>query len=197
MFEFIRGALAAASTTCAVVETNGVGYKIFLPPNTYPRLPQKGHALLLYVSFVVRENLQNLYGFLAAEERDLFELLLTISGVGPKTALGITGSLSLADLHNAILRNDLRSLTKVPGVGKKTAERLIMEIRDKIGALAPALSREPLPAGPKGLWQDALAALANLGFNHVTAQKALQEALAEAEGEVDLSTLVSMALRRA
>ena len=132
MYAYIKGTLTQASASCATVEAAGVGYKLFVPANLFTKLPHLGSEVLLHTSFVVREQSQALYGFIASQERDLFETLMGVTGIGPKLALSLIGHLSLSDLQFAISQGNIAALSKVPGVGKKIAERLVVELRDKV-----------------------------------------------------------------
>jgi Holliday junction DNA helicase RuvA len=150
----------------------------------------------LFLTQVVREDAHTLYGFLERGARDLFETLITVSGIGPKTALTLIGHVDLATFHHAIISNDTRLLSKIPGIGKKTAERLVIEMRDKLKSLSkkgPAQSTT-IP-GIDSMVADAISALLNLGYNPATAQKAVQSAKAERE-DVDLSSLIGLALKK-
>lgn len=201
MFSYIKGILKEASQVNAILEVNGIGYKIFIPVNLFSKLPQIEENVLLYTSFVIRENSQTLYGFLSAQERDLFETLQGVTGIGPKVALCIIGHISAKNLHLAISQADIVTISKIPGIGKKTAERLIIEMRDKLTALFPnsdfADLAVQLPTDPKNqAINDAMSALINLGYNQMTAQKAIKKTLKESKEEIlDLGTLISSALQ--
>lgn len=188
MYEFITGTLRAKDPARAVVETGGIGYRLSIPLRTYSQLPPLGSPVHLFLSHIVREDSESLYAFLHLEERTLFETLLTISGIGPKTALGIIGHIEIAAFQRAIAAANHTLLSKIPGIGKKTAERLVIEMRDKF-----KLKSTPLSAG--GLLGDALSALCNLGYKADHAQKALESALA-ATPDADLGTLITAALQK-
>src|SRR5437868_894036 len=128
MYAFIKGLLVQSSPMSVIVETNGIGYRVFIPANVFGKLPQINHQVILHLSYVVRELSQTLYGFHSESERDLFEELMGVTGIGPKMALNVIGHLSLQDLQRAVSSHDIVSLSKVPGIGKKTAERLIIEM---------------------------------------------------------------------
>lgn len=190
MYAFIKGTLVEASPSEAVVEAYGVGYRLLIPISHFGKLPQIGEETLLYTSFVVREQSQTLFGFMAKEERALFEVLITISGVGPKTALGIIGHLSLEALHHAVERHDCATLSKVPGIGRKTAERLLIDLRGRF-KLQPALSTfEPISQ-----LSDALQALIQLGYTQGAAEKAVKKAADTLPSDHDLPTLITTALK--
>lgn len=199
MFAFIRGELVTASPISVVIETAGVGYLVYIPANVFGKLPQAGSQVLLHTSHIVREQSQALYGFLVQRERDLFETLLGVSGIGPKLALSIIGHLSSSDLQRAIGNRDITAICKVPGIGKKTAERLIIELRDKIAAMLPPDPSEhalQLPHDPKAqTLKDAMSALINLGYNQITAQKALKKSLQDLPENIDLAALITHSLK--
>ena len=186
MYAYIRGPLISISPHYAVIDAGGVGYKIHIPSHTPSKLELK-KEITLHTSFIVREGFQGLYGFLEEEEKNLFETLIEISGIGPKIALGIIGSVSLADLHQIVLLEDAAALSKIPGIGKKSAERILVELKNKLDIKEPA-------SKDNHVYQDALKALVHLGYKHAAAQKALKKSLQEGE-ELGLSALISSALK--
>jgi Holliday junction DNA helicase RuvA len=189
--------LIAASPISVILENSGIGYKIFIPVNAFNALSQVGSQAALHTSFVVRESSQTLYGFLSSQERDFFEVLLGVTGVGPKLALALIGHMPLAELQQSIANEDAAALCRIPGIGKKGAERLIIELRDKINALPLAPVKHVLhttiDAKTRTL-NDAMSALVNLGYNQATAQKAIKRSLDKLPEPIDLSTLIAMAL---
>jgi Holliday junction DNA helicase RuvA len=188
MFESIQGHLVEKEESKAIVETYGIGYRLTIPLNTYNRLPHVGATVRLFLSQVVREDAHTLYAFFQKEERDLFELLITISGIGPKTAAAIVGHVEMGLFQNAIHTSDIRFLSKIPGIGKKTAERLIIEMRDKISSKIIT---------SKGLIStDAINALLNLGYAPLDAQRAVHAVLAEKTGEMTISSIITAALQK-
>jgi len=198
VFAYIKGALAEATPIHAIIDTGTIGYKVFIPASVFTKLPQIQSQVLLHTSFIIRENSQALYGFLSPNERDLFEALLNVSGIGPKLSMSLIGHLPPEDLHAAISNHDVNRLSKVPGVGKKIAERLIIEMKDKLSALfssefiSHATSMLNDPRAQK--ISDAMSALINLGYNQMTAQKAIKKTLKEQSDTIDLSTLITGAL---
>jgi len=149
----------------------------------------------LYLSQVIREDAHTLYAFDQKEERDLFEILLSISGIGPKTAAGIIGHMEVSTFQRAIASSDIRLLSKMPGIGKKTAERLVIEMRDKFKGKSKA-ALLPIPIGATGgITGDAMNALVNLGYNALDANLAVQEAVKTNPGEQDLGRLITAALQ--
>lgn len=199
MYAYIRGELIQSTPMSVVIETGGIGYCIYIPLSVFSKLPQLGSVLLLHTSYIVRELSQSLYGFLTAQECHVFEMLMDVSGVGPKLALSIVGHLQLHDLKNAILNHDIMKICKVPGVGKKTAERLIIELRDKIiTTLPPDPSDHSIQISHDPKMQqlrDAMSALINLGYNQVTAQKAIKKAMQDAPEELNLALLITNSLK--
>lgn len=193
MYESIQGVLKDKDPMKAVVETGGIGYRLSIPLNTYTRLPATGSPIFLYLSHVVREDAQTLYAFITKEERDLFELLITLSGIGPKTGATIIGHIEIGAFQRAIASADVRLLSKIPGIGKKTAERLVIEMRDKFGGKKG--KGVALPIAPS-LVSDAMNALLNLGYNPAIAQKAVQDAMEEKKEETDLGKIITAALQK-
>ena len=198
MFAYIKGLLVHSTSAAVVIETGGIGYKIFIPANAYMQLPQLGQSLTLHTSFIVRELAQALYGFFTPQERDFYESLLGVTGVGPKIALALIGHMPLADLHRAIVNEDTATICRVPGIGKKGAERLIIELRDKVGAMSPSfgdIAQQPVGGSRVQIVNDAMSALINLGYNQGIAQKALKRTLKDAPDGIDLPTLISISLK--
>ncbi len=194
MYESIRGTLQEKEPNQAIVDCSGLAYRLIIPLSTYTRLPAAGTQVVLYLSQVVREDAHTLFAFSQKEERNLFELLTSISGIGPKTAAGIIGHMDIASFQRAIAASDTRLLSKLPGIGKKTAERLVIEMRDKFkggkkaGAVQLSLSQEG------GIVGDAVSALIHLGYHALDADKAVQKALGANKEETDLGSLITSAL---
>ena len=132
MYEYLNGTLKEKLPEYIVVDVNGLGYRCLVPLSTFSQLPEMDKNIFLYISFIVREDAQILYGFLSKHERDLFEMLITVSGIGPKTALALVGHLELPAFQTAVHEENIGMISKVPGIGKKTAGRLIMEMKDKV-----------------------------------------------------------------
>jgi Holliday junction DNA helicase RuvA len=195
MIEYIKGILVESTPLKTVLELNGIGYKILIPLSNYAKLPSLGKQVCLFISSVIREDSHRYFGFLTSEERDLFETLIEISGVGPKTALALLGHLEPTDLQIAVSQSDLTSICKVPGIGKKTAERLIVEMRDKVQKNPPVFSLPSSKSEPT-LAGDALRALVNLGYQPLLAQKAIKSVIDEGDQETDLGKIITSALRK-
>ncbi len=197
MIEYIKGTLTVSTPLKTVVEVGGIGYCIFIPLSNYSKLPSIGEPVCLFISTIIREDSHKQYGFLTPAERDLFETLIEVSGIGPKTALALLGHLEASDLQIAISQSDLTSICKVPGIGKKTAERLIVEMRDRFQKSAASLpSLSSLSKSGSSVVNDALSALVNLGYQPLHAQKAVKLAIEENKQEEDLGRLITLALRK-
>jgi Holliday junction DNA helicase RuvA len=166
----IQGRLVEKSFPQVIVSCNGVGYEIDVPMSTFYPLPRAGEEVTLLTHLVVREDAHLLFGFLTAAERAAFRQLLRISGVGPKVALAVLSGLSVDDLCAAVAEGDAARLTKIPGIGKKTAERLVLELRDKL----PKVETAVRPEGRAGA-ADVVNALLALGYNEREAQAAVKE----------------------
>jgi holliday junction DNA helicase RuvA len=199
MIAYIKGLLQHFSPISVVIETGGIGYRVFIPISVFSKLPNPGEMIMLHTSYVIREQSQTLYGFLNEQDCLLFDQLLNVSGVGPKLALSLIGHLSIQELSRAVGEHDLVTLCKVPGVGKKTAERLVIEMRDKMEALTPIdPSRLAIPLHSDFRSQqvsDVINALINLGYNQAIAQKAIRKTLTEVPETIDLSVLITHALK--
>jgi Holliday junction DNA helicase RuvA len=196
---YIKGALTQLTSLFAVIESGGIGYKILIPANLFAKLPALQEEVLLYTAFVIRENSQTLYGFLNSEDRELFEALMNVTGVGPKMALNIIGHLSGRELQRAIHNHEIATISKVPGIGKKTAERLMIEMRDKIPAILLLDPEEhavyPSTDPHAQKIKDAMSALINLGYNQLIAQQAIKKCLKELPETIELSELITAALK--
>jgi Holliday junction DNA helicase RuvA len=195
MYEYFKGTLIEACLSKAVVDVNGIGYCLLIPFNNFSKLPAVNSPIAFYISFVVREDSQKLYGFLARQERDLFESLLEVSGIGPKTALCLVGHMEIRDLQAAISQGNIQQICKIPGIGKKTAERLIVEMRDKIKKGMGMAHGSSTDVQEQGTAADAISALINLGYHTSQAQKAIKTALTQFKGEPELAKLITAALR--
>ncbi len=162
--------------TSLVLDVHGVGYEVFIPLSTYYGLPDLSESISLSVHTHVREDAIQLFGFLTSQEKDAFVLLTSVSGVGPKLALSVLSALSVANLVSAIQSGDIEKLTTVPGIGHKSASRLVLELKDKVGKLHPGLAQasDVLRQGQDVTFNDALSALVNLGYRPQEAREALK-----------------------
>jgi Holliday junction DNA helicase RuvA len=180
MIAHLRGKLLAKHPNQAIVETGGVGYDVTITVPTFSDLPGVGGEVALHIHTHVREDLIALYGFLRTAEKQLFEKLITVSGIGPKLAITILSGMAADEMVGAIRGNDIARLTRIPGIGKKTAERMVLELRDKL----PVGSAGEISAGPpmSGLEEDVLSALLNLGYQRPAAEKAVATAAKKTQG---------------
>jgi Holliday junction DNA helicase RuvA len=201
MITSVSGLLVSATPLTAVIETGGLGYEIHIPVTTAERLPASGQHAKLHTLAVYREDSATLYGFASEEERDFFRLLVEkVTGVGPKMALSVLSKLSLATLKGAIVAGDVGLLAKCPGIGKKTAERLVIELRDKLnpadlGTVVPAKgdSVSAAPAGENKI-RDAVLALTALGYKAADADKAVRQAWVALGASASTEALIKKAL---
>jgi Holliday junction DNA helicase RuvA len=171
MIAHLRGTLLAKHPNQAIVETHGVGYDVAITVPTFSELPSVGVEVALFIHTHVREDALSLYGFLRPAEKHLFEKLLTVSGIGPTLAIKILSGMPADEMVGAIRGGDLVRLTRIPGIGKKTAERMVLELRDKLPAPSSASETSPTVASP--IEEDVISALVNLGYQRVAAEKAL------------------------
>ncbi len=203
MIATLNGLVFAKTPATAILDVNGVGYELFISGRTYTALPEIGSSCFLFVQTLVREDAITLYGFSKKDEKDFFLLLVAVSGIGPKLALAILSGLELEDLCQAILMKDLSRLTTLPGVGKKTAQRLCMELGEKVGGLGEAEIESSarsvsVVATESQVLADAASALVNLGYPQYTAWQALraiQQQNPDAPGTFKVEELIRLALQ--
>ncbi|MBC8165310.1 MAG: Holliday junction branch migration protein RuvA [Bryobacteraceae bacterium] len=194
MISFLRGALLEKTPGSAIVDVHGVGYELYISVPTFTHLPEPGGDVKLRVHTHVREDAIILFGFLNTQEKTLFEKLISVSGIGPKLAMNVLSGLAITDLVTAIRTSQLDRLVRIPGVGKKTAERLVLELRDKLEGLG-GTSGTPAPKATtlQPLDNDVVSALVNLGCQRAAAETAVQKARAAGVGP-DFETLFRKAL---
>ena len=173
MIAHLRGKLLAKHPNQAIVETAGVGYDVTITIPTFSDLPGPGSEVALHIHTHVREDQIALYGFLRPAEKQLFEKLITVSGIGPKLAITILSGMPADEMVGAIRGDDIARLTRIPGIGKKTAERMVLELRDK---LPPADAEAPAAPTMTAMEEDVLSALTNLGYQRPAAERALAQA---------------------
>lgn len=199
MITFLDGKLTNALPTQAIVDVGGVGYEVFIPLSSYDRLPSPGQQVHILTHLHVREDAQILYGFMTAAERDLFRLLVNhVSGIGPKLALAVLSGMSVTSFKSAVVNSDVASLSKISGLGKKTAERIVLELKDKVGVAAAweAASATHAPTPGQEQANEAVLALIALGYKQVEAHKTVRD-LQEKEGaSASAEELVKLALKR-
>ena len=180
MIAHLRGKLLSKHPNQIVVETNGVGYEVNISVPTFSELPANGSEVALHIHTHVREDLIALYGFLRPAEKQLFEKLMTVSGIGAKLAITILSGMAADDMAGAIRGNDVARLTRIPGIGKKTAERMVLELRDKLPAAGTSAPSMPALNATE---EDVLSALVNLGYQRAPAEKALASVVKNGVGK--------------
>jgi Holliday junction DNA helicase RuvA len=197
MISFLDGELVEALPTQVVISVQGVGYLVQIPLSSFEHLPAIGARVKLLTHLVVREDAHLLFGFVTAAERDLFRLLVQhVTGVGPKLALAVLSKMSVGQFKAAVVNEDPNALSKVSGLGKKTAERIILELKDKVGVAAAWELAASGRNDQQAKVNDAVLALLSLGFKQVEAQKTVREILSRAKGEeIDTEELVRRALK--
>lgn len=199
MFAFISGNLHSKTPTEAIIDCNGVGYRLYITLHTYESLPEEGSNVFLHTVNIVREDSNLLYGFQTPEEMALFKLLISISGIGAKIAIGILSSVSTSDLHSAILQNNIAKLTKLPGVGKKTANLMVIHLGDKLAKLdiGEGMPSEPQHTDNNILAEEAISALVALGYSQALAEKAVKKSEKDflASDKQNVETLIKIALK--
>ncbi len=199
MITFLHGKLTEALPTQVIVDVNGIGYEALIPLSSFDKLPQPGGEVKLLTHLVVREDAHVLYGFMTAAERELFRLLInSVSGIGPKTALNILSGMNAITFRGAVAGGDVKALSQISGVGKKTAERIIVELRDKMGAAgaweASSAQRALSPDDQK--INDATLALMALGFKQAEAHDSVRAAQAVLGAQAGVEQLVRACLKK-
>ncbi len=197
MIARISGTLIQKTAAQCVVDVQGIGYRVVVPLTTFYELPEVGETVVLHIHTHVREDAINLYGFHTQEERDVFHLMISVSGIGPRLAVNILSGIVAGDLVRAVTEGDLKRLTGIPGVGKKTAERMILELKEK----AMKLGRETAASGTVSvktgdrIKDDALSALVNLGYRASTAKDAVDRIITDAPATLSLDQLLKQVLK--
>ena len=198
MIALISGKIVYKGISHVIVDVQGVGYRVFIPLTTFYELPEAGQTITLHVHTNVKQDAINLFGFHTIQERDLFQLMISVSGIGPRIAMNILSGISAQDLLNAISGGHVEKLVKIPGVGKKMAERLILELKEKV---LKKMMLEKMPetgAGPDAgeiIREDVLSALVNLGYKNNVAQDALNKALLISGEELEMDQLLKKTLK--
>ncbi len=200
MITFLYGKLIESLPTQVTVEVHGVGYEVLIPLSSYDKLPAPGGEVKLLTHLVVREDAHILYGFMSAAEREMFRLLInTVSGIGPKIALNVLSGMNVTALRGAVSGGDVKSLSQISGVGRKTAERIVVELKDKIGAAGAweALSAQRGLSEADQKINDAVLALMALGFKQIEAHDSIRAALAVLGPDAAVEDLVRASLKKA
>jgi holliday junction DNA helicase RuvA len=198
MITFLDGKLVSALPTQAIVNVSGVGYEVFIPLSSYDKLPPAGQSVHVLTHLHVREDAHVLYGFMSAAERDLFRLLVNnVSGIGPKLALAVLSGMSVSNFKSAVVNSDVTTLAKISGLGKKTAERIVLELKDKLGVAAAwevaSATHAPTPEEEEA--NEAVLALIALGYKQIDAHKSVREMQQKGEAKA-AEDLVKLALKR-
>lgn len=197
MFAYINGKLAHKDPTFVIIDIQGVGYEVKISLNTFSQIKDEEQCKL-FTFFHVKEDAQTLYGFSSQKEKSIFLSLISISGVGPSTGLMVLSSLSPQEVEHAILSEDVRTIQAVKGIGAKTAQRIILELKDKLGKDQPTSDPQNIAISPaNSIRNEALAALVTLGINKAAAQKTIDKILKQTEGQVSLEELIKQALKAA
>ena len=199
MISFLRGRLVDALPTQVVVDVQGVGYEVLIPLSSYDKLPQPGQDVKLLTHLAIREDAHVLYGFMSIAERELFRLLInTVSGIGPKIALNVLSGISVTAFRGAVANSDVKALSQISGVGRKTAERIVVELKDKIGsagAWEAASAQRALSAEDQKV-NDAVLALMALGFKQVEAHDSVRKAQRSLGPQATVEELVRACLKK-
>ena len=197
MIAFLTGRLAFKAPTHLTLDVQGVGYEVHIPLSTYYALPNLDEVTALNIHTHLREDAIQLFGFLSQSEKELFLLLTSVSGIGPKLALSVLSSLPITDLVHAIQTEDVEKLATVPGIGKKSAGRIVLELKDKVGKIQGGSSRFAAAdtSAVDGPYEDALSALINLGYRAQDAKEALKRATKAATGSLALKELIREGLK--
>ena len=199
MIAFLRGKLVEALPTQVTVEVNGLGYEVIIPLSSYDKLPQAGQEVKLLTHLAIREDAHLLYGFATSAERELFRLLINnVSGIGPKIALNILSGISVTAFRGAVANGDVKALSQISGVGKKTAERIVVELKDKVGAAGAweaASAQRALSTQDQRL-NDAVLALLALGFKQLEAHDSVRNAQSALGPQATVEDLVRACLKK-
>jgi len=198
MITFLDGKLVNALPTQAIVDVGGVGYEVFIPLSSYDKLPAVGQPVRILTHLAVREDAHVLYGFMTTAERDLFRLLVNnVSGIGPKLALAVLSGMSVTSFKAAVVNSDVAAISKISGLGKKTSERIVLELKDKVGVAAAweAASAVHAPTPEQQQANEAVLALIALGYKQIDAHKAVQDLQQKGEGK-SAEELVKLVLKK-
>jgi len=198
MIALICGKIAYRGISSIVVDVSGVGYRVFIPISTFYELPEAGEMVTLHVHTSVKQDAINLFGFYTVQERDLFQLMISVSGIGPKIAMNIISGIAVRDLLQAISRGDLGKLVGIPGVGRKMAERLVLELREKV---IKKMTAEQIPVADdrqqagEMIKEDVLSALINLGYKNNVAKDAVDKVIQASKEDLTLDELLKKTLK--
>lgn len=197
MFAYLEGRLVQKAPTHIILDVNGVGYEVLIPISSYNHLGEVNGKIRILTYHHVREDLQQLYGFMTEKEKELFKMLITVSGIGPKMALALLSGSSTTDIKRAIYKGDAGFLRSIPGIGKKLAERLIVELKGKISEEEEWLSKSEKYRKKEDelIWHDCIQALISLGYRHSAAREALENAISRSPSSKNAEELIKEALK--
>ena len=193
MLDYIRGRVASKSPTRIVLEVSSIGYLLHIPLSTFEKIPDQGEVLL-HTQLFIRDDQVKVFGFATEEERGLFQLLLSVTGIGPNTAINILSGSAVDDIKQAVIMEDAKALAKIKGVGKKTSERIVLELKERIKEIATTLP-SGLDSKQKTLIADAVMALISLGYGRAVAEKAVSVAARRLQTVDNIEVLVREALK--
>ncbi len=193
MIARLTGKLAVKNPDEVLLDVSGVGYQVAIPLSTFYELPERGEVVTLQIYTAMRENAIELFGFLTLKEKEVFKLLLNVSKIGPKLSLNILSGIACDDLTTALATGDILKLRGIPGIGQKTAERMILELKDKVPKTQAAAGQDT--ALPGELFEDALSALLNLGYKRPNAERAVKRAINEAGRDTHLEEIIRLSLK--
>ena len=199
MIAFLNGKLVDALPTQVTVDVNGVGYEVLIPLSSFDKLPMPGNAIKLLTHLAVREDAHVLYGFMTSGERELFRMLInTVSGIGPKTALNVLSGMNPTAFRGAVANGDVKALSQISGVGRKTAERIVLELKDKVGEVGAweASSADRTLSASDQKVNDAVLALVALGFKQQEAHESIRAVMAVLGADAPVEALVRSALKK-
>lgn len=195
MIAYLKGELVTIETDYIIIDVNGVGYKVNVPASTIGKLPPCGNPVLVNTLLIVREDSQQLYGFLSKKEQDIFELLISISGIGPKGALAILSGVAIEELSKAIIQENLAMLTKIPGIGKKTAQRIVIELKDKLAKEETQdIEGSIITIGDDNGLADAAEALIALGYSYNEAKNVIRKVKSK-QPDAQVEEIIKIALK--
>jgi holliday junction DNA helicase RuvA len=198
MIALINGKIAFKGISHVIVDVQGVGYRVFIPLTTFYELPETGQTITLHIHTNVKQDAINLFGFYTIQERDLFQLMISVSGIGPKIAMNILSGISAQELLNAISSGNVAKLVNIPGVGKKMAERLVLELKEKV--IKKMMTDQTPQTGIQSqasdiIMEDVISALVNLGYKNNIARDALNKAMRSSEEELGMDMLLKKTLK--
>jgi Holliday junction DNA helicase RuvA len=194
MLDYIRGRIISKLPTQLVLEADGIGYRLHVPLSTFEKVPDHGEVKLL-TQMVIKDDRIKLFGFASTEERELFELLLSISGIGSSTALTILSGSSVRDFRGMVLNSDSKALGRIKGIGRKTADRIILELKEVMRVSFHISAASPQEQETQGIISDAITALVSLGYSRPLAEKAVNDALRNLDSSAVVETLIKESLK--